>query len=318
MGLGAYASDAPSGVQFIEHSDGSPACCLTTASRAVTAVAGDATATLMAQADSLNGTLKEKASASVAASRFVIGRNSGGEVSAYMEGSINLIGPVPGLATFMGVLEGTYIVTPAPSNFQGAQNSIRVVYDFSVGSLTAHSPARPPFADRQYFFCCGTGTFSIPFTWTQLVNPGDPINFNLYLRTDVSAVAGIVDFDATNTFKITGIGLPQGYSFTSDATGFLSQFGAPTVPVDPPGTQIPEPGTLLLIGLAGMLAVAKRRPGSAKHLAGRAQHFQSFRLFVSPNPFTISRLSLGFPRLSCDLGSPLWRTATSRDHHERL
>ena len=78
------------------------------------------------------------------------------------------------------------------------------------------------------------------------------------------AVAGLVDLDATNTFKITGIGLPPGYSFTSDSTGFLSQFGAPTVPVDPgtpPVGHVPEPGSLLLVGLAGMLVAATRRRG---------------------------------------------------------
>ena len=178
-----------------------------------------------------------------------------------MSGSINLAGPVPGLAMFMAVLEGTYdIVTPAPFNFQSLDNSIRMQHTFSIGSRTANSPAAPPFQGDQYFFCCGTGSFSIPFTWTQLVNPGDQIDFNLFLNTDVATVAGIVDFDATNTFKITDISLPPGYTFTSDATGFLSQFGAPPVVINP-GTQVPEPGTLLLIGLAGVLAVVARRPG---------------------------------------------------------
>ena len=282
LGLRAFASDLPSGVQFIQRFDGSGACCPTTASSAVTAVAGNATATLMAQADSLTGTLKEKASASVAASQFVIGRNSGGEIEANMRGSINLIGPLPGLATFMAVLEGTYKnVRP----LQNVDNSIQIEYSFLVGSSTASSPPRPPFKDQQYFDCCGAGTFSIPFSWTQLVNPGDQIDFMLDLRTTVRAAAGFVDFDATNTFKITQIALPFGYSFTSDSTGFLSQFGAPTVPVGPPGTSIPEPGTLLLIGLAAMLAVATRRTGSAKHEAGRAQHFQSFRPTLSPDSF---------------------------------
>lgn len=270
VGVRAFASDTPSGVPFIANTDGSLACCLTAASRTVTAVAGNATATAMAQADSLNGTLKEKVSASVAANQFVIGRNSGGTAGANMEGGIHLTGPLPGLATFMAVLQGTYnIVTPAPFDFQSLDNSIRIQYNFFIGSLSANSPALPPFQSQQYFYCCGAGSFSIPFTWTQLVNPGDQIDFNLYLKTDVSVVAGIVNFDATNTFKITGIGLPPGYSFTSDATGFLSQFGAPTVPVDPgtpPVGQVPEPGSLLLVGLAGMLAVATRRRGSSVNI----------------------------------------------------
>lgn len=262
-GVRAFAQDRPSGATFIANSDGSLACCLPTASSTVTAVAGNASATSMAQANSLNGTLREKISANVAASQFVVGRNSGGSSASNMQGDINLAGPLPGLATFTAVLQGTYnIVTPAPFNFQSLDNSIRMQHTFSVGSRFANSPARPPFQDDQYFFCCGAGTFSIPLSWTQLVNPGDVIHFNLFMKTDVSAVAGIVDFDATNTFKITGIGLPPGYSFTSDATGFLSQFGAPTVPVDPgtpPVGRVPEPGSLLLVGLAGMLAAVTRR-----------------------------------------------------------
>ena len=123
---------------------------------------------------------------------------------------------------------------------------------------TAQQPRR--FKGDQYFFCCGTGSFSIPFTWTQLVNSGDQIDFNLYLRTDLATVAAIVDFDATNTFKNSDISLPPGYSLTSDATGFLSQFGPPPIVIDP-GTQVPEPGTLPLIGLASVLAMVVRRPG---------------------------------------------------------
>ena len=267
VGVRAYAGDFPAGFSYVVNTDGSLACCLTTASSTVAATAGSATATSMAAANSLNGTLQQKVSASVAANRYVVGRNSGGSASANMRGSINLAGPVPGLATFMAVLEGTYdIVTPAPFNFQSLANSIRIQHIFYVGSRTAETPAAPPFRGDQYFFCCGTGSFSIPFTWTQLVNPGDQIDFNLFLNTDVATVAGIVDFDATNTFKITDISLPPGYTFTSDATGFLSQFGAPPVVINP-GTQVPEPGTLLLIGLAGVLAVVARRPG-LRHRSG--------------------------------------------------
>lgn len=126
VGVRAYAGDFPSRVPFIDSTDGSLACCLTTASRTVTAVAGDATATSLAQADSLNGTQRQKVSASVAASRYVVGRNSGGASLANMEGIINLMGPVPGLATFTAVLQGTYnIVTPVPFNFQDLNKSVK-------------------------------------------------------------------------------------------------------------------------------------------------------------------------------------------------
>ena len=251
VGVRAFAGDAPSGVPYIINTDGSLACCLTTASHAVSAVAGNSAASAMAQADALNGTLKEKLSASVAGSQYVVGRNSGGSASANMRGDITLGGPAPGLATFGGILEGTYNIGTRP--FPSLDQSIRMQYIFSVGNRFDNSPARPPFQDELLFANFGPGTFSIPFSWTQLVSPGDVMHFSLYLKTDVSAVAGLVDFDATNTFKITNIDLPTGYSFTSDATGFLSQFGATPV------AQVDEPQTLLLIGLAGVLAATARR-----------------------------------------------------------
>ena len=43
---------------------------------------GNATATSLGQADLLNGTLRQKLSASVAASQYVVGRNSGGSSNA--------------------------------------------------------------------------------------------------------------------------------------------------------------------------------------------------------------------------------------------
>lgn len=266
-GVRAYASDGPSGAAFIANTDGSLSCCLPTASSTVTAVAGNATATSTAQANSLNGTLREKISANVAASQFLITRNSGASSSAYLEGDITLSGPSPGLATFAGVLDGSYNIGTRP--FPSLDQSVRIQYYVSIGNRFDNNPFRPPFQDDLYFFNFGPGVFNIPFSWTQMVSPGDVMHFAFNLRTDVSAVAGLVDFDATNTFKITQIGLPPGYSFTSDATGFLSQFGAPTVPVDPgtpPGGQVPEPGSLWLVGLAGMLAAATRRRSSSAEM----------------------------------------------------
>ena len=260
-GVRAYASDTPSGVQFIDSFDGSLSCCLPAASSTVTLTAGNATATLMAQADSLTGTLRQKLNASVAASQDVIGRYSGGASNAYFEGNITLSGPSAGMATFAGILDGTYNIGTRPFPF--LDQSIRIQYYVSIGNRFDNNPSRPPYQDELLFTSFGPGTFSIPFSWTQLVSPGDVMHFAFNLRTDVSAVAGLVDFDATNTFKITQIGLPPGYSFTSDATGFLSRFGAPGGPVDPPPVgQLPEPGSLLLVGLAGMLAAAIRRWGS--------------------------------------------------------
>ena len=265
VGIRTYASDGPSGLSFSANTDGSPSCCIPTASRTVTTVVGNARATSLAQADSLAGTIKERLSASVAASDYVIGRDSGGSSSASMQGDINLFGPAPGMATFAGVLDGTYNIGPRP--FPSLDQSIRVQYSISIGNSSANSPGRPPFQDDFYFTDFGPGTFNIPFSWTQMVNPGDMMHFDLYLKTDVSAVAGLVDFDATNTFKITDITLPPGYSFTPDSNGFLSQFSAPPVIVNP-GTQVPEPGTLVLMSLAGMLAVVTRRHGSLRRTVG--------------------------------------------------
>ena len=56
----------------------------------------------------------------------MVGRNSGGASIANMEGIINLMRPVPGLATFTAVLQGTYnIVTPVPFNFQDLNKSVK-------------------------------------------------------------------------------------------------------------------------------------------------------------------------------------------------
>ncbi|MDD5580487.1 MAG: hypothetical protein PHY16_14565 [Methylobacter sp.] len=245
----AFASDVPSGVSFTKNVDGSPATGFAVASRTVTTVAGNASSQAVAQADALSGAIKEKVSADVVADHYVIGRNSGASSISSMGGSINLAGgtALPGLATFTAVLEGSYsVLTPAPFNFPSLDNSIRMQYTFQVGDS-------PEFHDNLLYSCCTPGTFSIPFTWTQVVQPGDDIFFNLFLKTDASAVAGDVKFDASNTFKINGIDLPPGYTFTSDAQGFLSQYAGPL--------SVPVPATFWLFGSVLALIVAIRRPG---------------------------------------------------------
>jgi hypothetical protein len=218
----------------------------------VTTVVGNASSYAQASADALSGAVKEKLGADVAASQYTIGRYGGGSSTASMSGSINLVGPAaPGLATFTALLNGSYDVsTPAPFDYPSLDNSIAMLYNFQVGN----SPQFNNNNQSSYFFCCSPGTFSIPFTWTQLVNAGDSIFFDLYLKTDALAVAGFTHFDASNTFKITGVDLPPGYSFTSDSEGFLSQFGAP-----PPVSTVPEPESALLFGLGLTLIAATRR-----------------------------------------------------------
>jgi hypothetical protein len=223
----------------------------------VATVAGNSSSYAQASADALSGAVKEKLGADVAASQYIIGRYGGGSSVASMSGSINLLGPAaPGLATFTAVLNGSYDVsTPAPFNYPSLNNSIAMFYHFQVGN----SPQFNNNNQSLYYFCCSPGTFNIPFTWTQLVNPGDSIFFDLYLKADALAVAGFSHFDASNTFKITGVELPPGYSFTSDSNGFLSQFSAPVSPGPGPVSSVPEPVSALLVGLGLILIPATRR-----------------------------------------------------------
>lgn len=251
VGVSAFASDTLSGAPFVRNSDGSPASGATTASRTVTTIAGNSSSHAEAEADALSGFVKGKLSADVLADRFVIGRNAGANGGATIGGSINLIGAVAGPATFTALLEGSYsVVTPAPFDFPSIDNRVEFDYNFIVGDS-------PLFTDELLFLCCGAGTFSIPFTWTQVVDPGDTIAFSLYLNASLFSVAGSVEFDASNTFKITGVELPPGFTFTSDAEGFLSQFGSPT--------PVPSPAAIWFFGSAIGIAAMRRDRSSRKN-----------------------------------------------------
>lgn len=245
----AFGMDTPSGVGFTVNTAGTPSG-PALASRSVTAVAGNSSSYAQATADPFSGVVREKLGATVAASSYVVGRHAGGSSTASMSGSINLAGPAsPGFATFTAVLEGSYnVVTPPPFDYASLDNSVAMNYTFRVGDS-------PEFhnIDPVYYFCCGPGAFSRGFSWTQLVSAGDSIFFDLYLDVDVLTVAGLSQFDASNTFKITGVDLPDGYSFTSDASGFLSQFAASV-------SSVPEPTSSFLVGLGlTVIAVSRRR-----------------------------------------------------------
>ena len=75
----------------------------------------------------------------------------------------------------------------------------------------------------------------------------------LLTKVDNPSQFGVAELDALNTFKITTIDLPPGYSFRADSDGFLSKFGA-AVPITP----VPEPSTWGLFS-AGIAALAWRR-----------------------------------------------------------
>lgn len=251
----AFATDAPSGVDFTDHSANGPSSG-SGVSRSVTSVAGNASSSAQAVVDPLSGTIHEKLNGAVAASKFIVGRAAGATSVASMRGSIDLVGPaLPGLATFTAVLEGSYdISTPPPFNYPSIDNSVAMDYMFQVGDSPAFNNT-----SKLYYFCCSPGTFNIPFTWTQMVSAGDSILFDFYLRADLLTGAGLAQFDASNTFKVTGVDLPEGYSFTSDSDGFLSQFGTA-----PPVSSVPEPQSALLFGLGLLLTAAARLRNTAR------------------------------------------------------
>lgn len=251
----AFATDTPSGVDFTDHSASGPSSG-SGVSRSVSSVAGNASSSAQAVVDPLSGTIREKLNGEVAASKYVIGRAAGATSVAHLHGGIDMVGPaLPGLATFTAVLEGSYdISTPAPFDYPSIDNSVAMNYTFRVGDSPEFHNTSP-----LYYFCCSPGTFSIPFSWTQMVSAGDSILFDFYLKADLLTVAGLAQFDASNTFKVTGIDLPDGYSFTSDSDGFLSKFGAA-----PPVTSVPEPESSLLLGLGLTLMAATRRRDTVK------------------------------------------------------
>ena len=110
------------------------------------------------------------------------------------------------------------------------------------------------------------------------MQPGTNIAFDLYLRSTASAQFGVAELDALNTFKITTIDLPPGYSFRADSDGFLSKFGA-AVPITP----VPEPST--------WGAVQRRHRGAG--------------LAAAQDPSLTRKLRSG-PETFVDTDKPLW------------
>ncbi len=75
---------------------------------------------------------------------------------------------------------------------------------------------------------------------------------SFYVLAGLTSVVDKTEVIMLNTFKLTAIDLPDGYTFTPDASGFLSQFSTPAVPE-------PSPAGLLALGLVA-LACRPRPP----------------------------------------------------------
>lgn len=234
-----YAQDYPAVPAGVEQMDGGRATTPPVASFSALSVAGDSIASAYVEANGLTGTARARFVSVVAADRYLVGRNAFASGGFNMSGEIGIVGPAaPAFATFTAVLEGGYTFSD-PNAFE---SSVHMAYSFLVG-------ASPEF-NGSMDWSRTSGLFSIPFTWTQLVQGGDVIAFNLYFNGNAGSVAGTTDFDVLNTFKITGIDLPAGFSYAPDAQGFLSQFAV---------SAVPEPSTMLMLGIGLFAITALRR-----------------------------------------------------------
>lgn len=211
----------------------------------ISATAGDATAHAEAAVNGLTGAATALVSTAVAADRYRVGRNAYGRAELALNGDIALIGIAPGLATFTALLEGTYGTSGSPLYGLPFDDTVDLAYTVSMGSSAQ-------MGGELHYVCCSSGAYSVPFTWTQLVNPGDIIHFDLYFQAILNSLQGNAGLDMTHTFKLTGIDLPAGYAYTPGTGGFLSQFQ--------PSAAVPEPATAwsMALGLLGALLARAR------------------------------------------------------------
>jgi len=167
------------------------------------------------------------------------GRGGSATSIASMTGSITVFGAAPGTASFSAVVEGAYNFGNAPARYF---NSGDVEANGVIGDVY-RSLERVDFDPR-----AGAGLFSYGLTWTLPVVPGQTLDMSFYVHMGVTSQVDIASVNMLNTFKLTAIDLPAGYTYTSDAEGFLSEF-TPSVPE-------PASATLLLFGA---MALAWRR-----------------------------------------------------------
>lgn len=169
----------------------------------------------------------------------IAGRGGSATSIASMTGSITVFGPAPGMASFSAVIEGAYNFGNAPARF------------FNTGNIEANGVIGDVYRglDRVDFDPrSSAGLFSYVLTWTLPVEPGQTVDMSFYVHMAVTSQVDIASVNMLNTFKLTAIDLPAGYTYTSDAEGFLSEF-TPSVP---------EPASATLL-LAGVVALAWRR-----------------------------------------------------------
>ncbi len=169
----------------------------------------------------------------------IAGRGGSATSVASMIGSITVFGPAPGMASFSAVIEGAYNFGNTPARF------------FNTGFIEANAVIGDVYRglDRVDFDPrSSAGLFSYGLTWTLPVEPGQTLDMSFYVRMGVTSQVDIASVNMLNTFKLTAIDLPAGYTYTSDAEGFLSEF-TPSVP---------EPASATLL-LAGAMALVWRR-----------------------------------------------------------